>query len=278
MSSTWGTILSLPNTPLGRAKEQARDPRCLAQGGETEERTLNKPTVDVTPAGVPGLWMEQGAELTLSRAQPCGQAPACSASDREVGSTARLFHVPAVPVCCRVETGAASAQDTARLQTLQFWSESEAAGPQSRLSSLRSPQEEPSCLVVPRLVATSHGLILTWPPRLSYKDARGMGPTLVHGVLPCDPCLDYICRDLYQSMSCSEVPGGYELSGVLCSASGTTYTTTVWNPRSYGGAKRKIPAQWTPPALVEGVTFSQLASHPGRGSGGCGRRGGSWSP
>lgn len=106
MSSTWGTILSLPRTPLGRAKEQAPDPRCPAQGGETEERTLNKPTVDVTPAGVPGLWMEQGAELTLSRAQPCGQAPAYSASNGEVGSVARLFHVPALPVRCRMETGA----------------------------------------------------------------------------------------------------------------------------------------------------------------------------
>lgn len=108
MSSTWGTILSLPGTPLGRAKEQAPDPRCLAQGGEIEERTLNKPTVDVTPAGVPGLWMEQGAELTLGRAQPCSQAPACSASDGEVGSAARLLHIPALPVRCRGDWGGRS--------------------------------------------------------------------------------------------------------------------------------------------------------------------------
>ena len=105
-----GTVQSLPPTPLGRAKEQAPDPRYPAQGGETGERTPDKPTADVTrpppPPGMPGRGMEQRAELTLSRAQPCSQAPACWPSDREAGSTARLFHVPTVPVRCGVETGA----------------------------------------------------------------------------------------------------------------------------------------------------------------------------
>ena len=105
-----GTVQSSPPTPLGRAKEQAPDPRCPAQGGETGERTPEKPTAEVTPPppppGMPGLWMEQGAELTFSRAQPCGQGPACWPSDGEAGSTARLFHVPTMPVRCRVETAA----------------------------------------------------------------------------------------------------------------------------------------------------------------------------
>ena len=50
--------------------------------------------------------------------------------------------------------------------------------------------------MLPRFVATSHGLHPhVAPTSLSYKDAWGMGPTLVHGVSPCDPCLDYICKD-----------------------------------------------------------------------------------
>lgn len=63
-----GTVPSSPPTPLGRARKQAPDPRCPAQGGETGERTPDKPTVDVTPPhptppppGMPGLWMEQRA-------------------------------------------------------------------------------------------------------------------------------------------------------------------------------------------------------------------------
>lgn len=38
-----GTVPSSPPTPLGRAKEQAPDPRCPAQGGETGERTPTSP-------------------------------------------------------------------------------------------------------------------------------------------------------------------------------------------------------------------------------------------
>ena len=58
-----GTVQSLPPTPLGRAKEQAPDPRYPAQGGETGERTPDKPTADVTPPPpTRDAWSVDGAE------------------------------------------------------------------------------------------------------------------------------------------------------------------------------------------------------------------------
>lgn len=58
-----GTVQSSPPTPLGRAKEQAPDPRCPAQGGETGERTPDKPTAEVTPPPPPtrDAWSVDGA-------------------------------------------------------------------------------------------------------------------------------------------------------------------------------------------------------------------------
>lgn len=138
------------------------------------------------------------------------------------------------PSLCRV-LWVAAAQDTDRASdTAVSVSESWASSLLVQAELLpQSPQEGPSCLVLPRFVATSHGLhphvALMFP--FFYKGRLGNRAHL-SPCLTSHPCLDYICRDpLSEHVMFWRFQRGHELLGVPCLAPGTTYNDNCVEPQ-----------------------------------------------